>query len=244
MGAGFRIFQIEAIGNNPLTISPFLRNSTEYRDYLMSINYDSYSGKPAILNIPNYYLNTEWRPKNPSRTKWTKYSFLAGLDFTKKLIVNGGSVADHQIIYGADTIVYSNTLTLTKQLRFFGAHFGIYRHYPLFGNLSALAGLQFQANLASLMLEQRWDSTAIVVGESGTTRTAQLEDQPGRNYFQWQLMIPLGLEYAFANQKFCLRLEANPGIVRGYKRPTRFNASEAHGIGISFFYRPARPLNR
>jgi hypothetical protein len=61
-------------------------------------------------------------------------------------------------------------------------------------------------------------------------------------FFQWQVMVPLGLEYEFYQKKFGIRLEVAPGIVGSRYRRKSFAAREAHGAGIWLLYRPKQSL--
>ena len=75
---GHRIFEIDAVGNNPTTISPLLKNPAAYQNFLNTIYQNSLWGNPEILHYHTFYINGEWHKDNPKSAFWKKYTLQGG----------------------------------------------------------------------------------------------------------------------------------------------------------------------
>ena len=104
---GYRIFEWDAVGNNPTTIYPFLKDPVSYVRFLNNFNYNSLWGDPGPQTVHNLYLNVELYKNNPSSRFWKKYTIQTGLFMTNKLTKGAGAVADENI-YTIDTFKYSS----------------------------------------------------------------------------------------------------------------------------------------
>ncbi len=85
--------------------------------------------------------------------------------------------------------------------------------------------------------QQRWDSSTYTPRGGWNAKTTQLPNLKGKNIFQWQLMVPLGLEYVF-NQGLSIRLEVDAGIMGNRFTSISFAARETHGAGLWLIYKP------
>jgi len=68
---GFETFEIDAVGNNPLTIPPFLKDPLSYQNYIDQIQYNGIYGNPGVQTQRNYCFNLEWykKSRNPNSGK-------------------------------------------------------------------------------------------------------------------------------------------------------------------------------
>jgi len=233
---GWRIFEINAVGNNPTTITPFLNEPVSYENYLRNIKYNSLFGNPGVLNVQNFYINAEWYKIKPLSRFWKKYTLQAGL-LTNKITKPAGAIADEGFYYSTDTSKYVNKYSLTQKLQFFGANVGINRRINISKKLQFITGLHVQGSLALLhYYKQQWDSSTYSPSNGWKTNTTQLQHLKGKNFFQWQLMVPLGLEYEVYKKQFYIRIEVDAGIVGSKYIGKTFADKEAHGAGIWFIY--------
>jgi hypothetical protein len=233
---GSRIFEKESIGNNPLTIIPFLKNPFVYIDYLNTITYNGLNGNPGIERQRNYYLNVEFYKTSKSRF-WKKYSINIGMQITNKLIKDGLALFNERVEFSpTDSIVYTDRYSLVQNQRFFGANLGLNRYFKTSEDrFQFLIGLHWQGSFAvTHNYQQRWDSTIFVLPNTRTTTTTELSKLKGINFFEWQAMMPLGIEIDIYKQRFFIRFEAYLGITKNrYK-----SVGEAHGLGIWMHYKP------
>jgi len=85
--------------------------------------------------------------------------------------------------------------------------------------------------------KQQWDSSTFTPQQGLNTRTTILPDFKGKNFFQWQLMVPLALEYELYKKQLFLRLEADAGIVGSRLRPkslhTKRHMAQAYGLSAN-----------
>jgi hypothetical protein len=235
---GYRIFEIDAVGNNPTTISPLLKEPVAYDNYFANIKYNSLWGNPEILHLNTFYVNAEWYRHESASRFWKKHTIQAGLLLTSKITKWAGAVADERY-YSPDTISHVYKYSVTQNLQFFGANAGVNRRFTISKKLEFIAGLQAQGSFALVhRFRQQWDSSAYTPGSGWKTNNTQLPNIKGKNFFQWQVMVPLGLEYALYKKKFFIRLEVNAGIVGSKYRPKTASYKEAHGAGIWFIYQP------
>src|SRR5215213_6243215 len=113
---GYRIFELDAVGNNPTTIAPLLKEPIAYNNYLATIKYNSLFGNPVILNLSTFYVNSEWyKPEYISRF-WKKHSIQGGLLITSRITKWAGAIGDET--YFPDTANHINMYSLTQKLQF------------------------------------------------------------------------------------------------------------------------------
>jgi len=233
---GYRIFELSPVGNNPITISPILKNPEAYTDYLNSIPYNGFSGNTAPFRLHTFYLNAEFSKSGTSSRFWKTHTLQAGFVITGKLTTDAGSVENRY--HPGDTMMVIDKYSLTKNQQFFGVNFGLNHRFKISGKLQFLAGVHAQGSFALVNnYDQRWDSSIYLPnGRGSLTKTTVLPALKGKNFFQWQLMFPLGIEYDLYHKQLFVRIEFNPGIVGGPYRPKSFASRETYGAGIWFVY--------
>lgn len=244
---GFRMHGVEEIGGNPTTIGQFLKRPSLYQRYVSSLPYNSIgSGGLAMQQVPTLYLTTElWKPSSTSRF-WREHSLQVGMLLSNRLVKDGMDLSKEEFITTDNGFILKNArYSITQEIRFMGATVGINRRIHLANRLHFVAGLQGQGSVAAVhRYQQRWDSTTAVfqTGQvqptSRQAKTTRLRDLPGKNFFQWQAMAPLGLEAAVYRQRLFVRLEAALGVVGSQFRPKDLGAREAHGVGVWLTYQP------
>lgn len=233
----YRILQVEGVGNNPTTVYPLLKHPLPYINFINNFNYNSLWGDPGPQTMHNFYANVELY-KNNDATFWKKYQLLTGLYISSKMSKPAGAIANENIYTSLDSIKYSYKYSLTQNQQFFGLHLDLYRKLRLGKKVLLTAGVLAQAGFALLHnYEQRWDSSTRQSTRARQTKTTLLPPMKGKNFFQWQLMLPLGVEYQFYKNVSWVRLEIDPGIVGNRYRYRSFSAREAHAAGVSLIYR-------
>lgn len=245
---GYRVFEIQSIGGTPLTLGRFLQDPYTYQQYVDGIPYTSLAGGGgAIQRVPMYYLTAEFNKPTATSNFWRNHTVQAGVVLSKQIELTGLSIGNEKFLPSPsnpnDYTYYTNAYSLIQQQRFLGATLGVNRRFRLVNRLQFLAGLHGQASVALLhSYKQQWDSTTLVIQNSQVvrreTQTSQLPALQGKEYFQWQLFIPLGVEVAVYKQEVFVRLEANLGL-RGNAFTGKDLASlEAHGLGLWLTYQP------
>lgn len=236
---GYRIFETDAVGNNPYTIAPQLKEPAPYTSYLQSIKFNSLFGSPGILNLHTCYIQAEWAKDKPFSRFWKKYTLQTGLLLTGRITQDIGAIGYESQWASADTAIYADMYSLTRQQQFLGAALGINRRFTLSKKLQFLTGLHTQGSVAFVHhYEQRWDSSTYTPSSGWKSRITRMADLEGTNYFQWQVMIPLGLEYAVYKNRFFIRVEADAGILGNRYKGKTFASRETHGAGLFFIYKP------
>lgn len=236
---GYRIFEVNSVGNNPTTIAPLLKEPAAYQRYLNTITNNTLHGNPGVLPLRIMYINGEWQKDNPLLRFWKKYTLQAGLLLTERIRQGAGAIGEQDVRFSPDTVIHMNMYSLTKIQQFFGANAGLNRRFTVSKKFRFLLGIQAQGSFALVhRYQQRWDSSRYTPSGGWTNKRSQLPDLKGKNFFEWQVMIPLGLEYAFNQEKFCIRFELEPGIIGSRYRRKSITAREAHGAGLWLAYKP------
>jgi hypothetical protein len=234
--AGYRVFEVDAVGNNPTTIAPLLKNPDAYLAYLNTITNNSLYGNPGILDLKTFYINAEWRKTHALSRFWKKYTLQTGLLLTSTISQQAGGIGEETFSL-ADTVGHRNIYSLVKKQQFLGINAGVNRRFLISRKFQFLIGFHAQGSVAIVHhYEPTWDSTTYGAGSTPTTHIIHMANLEGKHFFQWQLMIPLGLEYALFKQRLFIRLEADAGIVGGRFRPGHHRLDEAHGVGIWLMY--------
>ncbi|MHA4847246.1 hypothetical protein ACX0G7_23990, partial [Flavitalea antarctica] len=169
---------------------------------------------------------------------WKTHTLQAGIVVTSQFTTHVGSV--EQRYWPGDTMTIVNEYILTKNQQFFGLNLGLNHRFKISGKLQFLAGVHGQGSFALVHnYEQRWDSIVHFPNQDGFfTTSTHLPALKGKNFFQWQLMFPLGFEYDLYHKQIFGRIEFNPGIVGGPYRPKSFYSRETYGVGIWLVYQP------
>jgi hypothetical protein len=235
----YRVFEMDGVGNNPTTIGPLLENPVSYKKFLDTLQYNSLWGHPGIQNLHTFYFAVEWK-KDPALSRfWKKYSIQTGILFTTKSVMSAGAIGNQTASFSPDTVVHDDRYTFTKNQQFLGLQLGVNRRFNMAKHLQFFTGLHFQGSIAIVhYYQQQLDNSTWTSGGGWTIKTTPLPDLEGKNFFQWQLMIPLGLEYAIVKNRFFIRGELDLGIVGSQFRTKSFAGSETHGFGCSLIYQP------
>lgn len=234
---GYRIFEFNAIGNAPTNIAPLLKDPVTYLKFLNTIDYNSFWGNPGPMTLRNFYFNSEWCKNNPSSSFWRRHTVQAGFLFTDKVTRSAGAIGDESFYYTPDTPKHVYKYSLTQNQQFFGVNAGLNERLKIFKRLQFFSGLHMQGSFALIHhYKQQWDSSTFTPQQGFQTRTTKLSNLKGKNFFQWQLMVPLGLEYELYKKTLFIRLEIDAGIVSSRYRGKSFFEKEAHGAGLWLIY--------
>ena len=234
---GYRVFEVSAVGNNPTTIAPLLKDPEAYQRYLNTITNNSLSGNPAIFPLHTFYLNAEWRKHNSFSRFWRKHSLQTGLLLTSRISQNAGAIGEDRSYI--DTTRHLYMYSLNKIQQFAGVNAGINRQFQLSKRSQIRVGIQAQGSIAIVhYVQQRWDSTTFKPGTGRIEKTTHLPDLKGKNFFQWQVVVPVAFEYLFYKDCLSIRLEVSPGII-GCRYRSEFNSGkEAHSAGVWLSFKP------
>jgi hypothetical protein len=171
----YRVFEMNSAGNNPTTISPFLKNPSAYQDFLKTVNYNSLYGNPGVQQLHTFYLTVEWKVDSAVTQFWKKHTLQAGLQFTGRISQEAGALAYESWYSSTDPVLHNYNYSLTKNQQFLGAHMGINRRLNLSKRLKLFYGLHAQGSFAiAHFYQQRWDSGTFVPGRGWETRTTHL----------------------------------------------------------------------
>jgi hypothetical protein len=237
---GYRVFEINAIGNNPITIARFLKDPVTYQNFINSIKYTILNGNPGIQRLHNYYINAELYKNSTSSGFWKRHTILTGLFISKKLIKDNMAIGNQEFVYSSsDTTLYINQFSVFQKQQFLGAIVGLNRRFRISNKFNFSTGLYYQASFAFFhKYQQQLDSTIFTTRTGRKTKTTRLPDLKGKNFYQWQAMIPLGFELDLYRKKWFFRLEADLGIIGSRFRPKSYYNREALGAGLSLIYQP------
>jgi len=234
---GYRVFEINSVGNNPLTITHLLKDPGSYKNFIDKLSYNGLYGGGGFQNVRHYYVNIELEKNGQSRF-WKKYSLQTGLFITNPLENKGGALENQNYVAApGDTTLYIDTYSQVHKQQFAGANVGLNRRLRLSSKLVFITGLHLQGSIAFVhYYQQQWDSSTVKQGIR-QTKTTKLPDLQAKNFFQWQAMVPFGLELNVYKGQIFIRLEGDIGIIRGRYRPRLNTLEEAHGAGLWFLYK-------
>jgi hypothetical protein len=233
------LFEMNSVGNNPTTIPELLKDRYSYQNFLSTTNYNSLYGNPGVQQVHTFYFTAEWKVDSPLSLFWKKHTLQAGLLVTNRIAQSAGAVANQRFSYSPDTVLHEDKYSLFKNQQFLGGQVGLNRRYNISKKLQLFSGLHLQGSFAVVHhYQQQLDSSTFAPSRGWTSSTSQLPHLKGKNFFQWQVMVPLGIEYDIHQKELFLRLELIVGMVGSRYRPKTFAAKEAHGIGLSLIYHP------
>ena len=235
LSGGYRISEIDAIGTNPLDISPLLKDPTGYNQFLNQFIYNGYGGNPGPQTVHTFYINAELY-KNRRYGFW-KYAYLhTGLFVTNNLHTNAGGLDNS---YLQDSTLYNIIYSLRHNTLYFGINLGINRTTKLANRLQSTIGLEVQGGVALIHNYQPHIDSSVLRASTThweTIYSQQLLTMQGKHYFQWQIALPLGIEYEVWKQTLTIRAEVSPAYVHCRYRNKSFAGGEAHFAGLWLFY--------
>jgi hypothetical protein len=235
---GFRIFELDAFGNNPTTLAPLLKNPQPYQEYINNFDWNSLHGNPGIHVFKNFYLSAEFHKLSPESRFWKKHTLQAGLFISTKG-EKGHMGIGNEGWHWEDTTRYSYHYKPIQELQFAGAHLGVNRRHRLSKKLYFVYGLHVQGSVAvHHIFKQNWDSSTFhLPSDRRTSFTHKGKDLKGKHYLQWQAMVPFGLEVNIYRQRLFVRAEAIFGYIGGRFQKLYGSTWEGHGVGLWFGYR-------
>ncbi|RXK59772.1 hypothetical protein ESA94_11985 [Lacibacter luteus] len=237
--AGYRVFEYGSKGNNPLTISNFLKDPDSYNNFLNNFPYNELTGNPSTTNLHSFYLNAEIGKQKGRTNFWKKHNIQFGLFLTEYDGRRTGTISNVTYQLNSDTSRIAYQYSITHRHQFLGINIGFNRRFTLAKNFQLLLGLHLQTGYTIRNRYKQQIDTLIYGTQIGWLQTTtKMPDLKGRKHFQTQAMIPIGFEYAFTKKKnYAVRLEFDFGIVDNRYRMKKFYDREAHGAGIWFIYK-------
>ncbi|MEP6584446.1 MAG: hypothetical protein ABJA90_09265, partial [Ginsengibacter sp.] len=153
------------------------------------------------------------------------------------ILVKKGLSVERRDYYQADSTLSIQTYSLIQNQQFFGIMAGLNRRLKISNKLFLFVALHYQGSFASLHKYQTQLDSFVVNNTGAFTSTRKLPDLQGKNFYQWQAMIPFGLELDIYKKQFYIRLEGDAGLIGGQYRPRSYLNSQAWGIGLAAIYR-------
>jgi hypothetical protein len=238
----YRVFEVESVGNNPTTIASFLKDPQAYLNFLNTLSYNGILGNGGIDNLQTFYAGVTLGKNQADSRFWKKYTIETALFLTKRSRTSTGALTNQYHAYSPDTVYHDNRYSLYRNIQFFGGLIGLNRHFRISGRFQFFIGLYLQGGLAVVHhYNQSLDSNTYQPStKTWTYHSTVLPDLAGTNYFQWRVMIPLGIEYAIIKQKLHLRFELDPGITGSRYVGKTFADRESHGFGLTLLYKPVK----
>lgn len=236
---GYRVFEMNSFGNNPTTITNLLKDPAAYQNFLTTLTYNGFYGNPGISNLHTFYISAEFGKDLSQARFWRKYSIQAGLLFTTKSSEAAGALSNQFFTYSPDTVMHDNRYSLVKNQQFMGIQTGLNRRFKISKKFHALLGLYVQGSFAIINnYQQQMDTSTFSTSVGWKRSSTPLPALKRKNYFQWQAMIPLGLEYGVYQNRITLRIELDIGIMANPYIGRTYAERECNGWGISIIYRP------
>lgn len=237
--AGYKVFYIDGVGNNPTTIASIMKDPVAYQDFLNRTQYNGLSGGGGIQDLKTFYFNTELYKAGSLSNFWKKYSIQTGVLLSSKLVKNGLAV-ERRDYSPNDSTLYINTYSLVQKQQFLGANLGVNRRFTLSKKILFVLGFQYQASFAFFhRYGQRLDSSSVSPANGRVNKTTVLPDLNAKNFYQWQAMIPFGLEWQTWQKQFAIRFEGEAGLIGSRYRPKRGTYPQAWGLGFWLIYKPS-----
>ncbi|MGZ3853893.1 MAG: hypothetical protein ACXVBX_13940 [Flavisolibacter sp.] len=236
---GYRAFELEPIGNNPLTVTPLMKDPQAYFYYINRIQWNGLYGNPAVQIQRNYSANAEWYKSSTKSRFWKKHTIQIGFLLSNRLTKGNMGLENQKVIVtSTDTALFSDVLWLTQKQQFAGINTGITRRGRICNSVTFITGFHFEAGVAFFhKYTQKWDSS-IFHAQIWTTKTSQLPDLKGTNFLQWRMVAPIGFEWNAYKHQVYLRAEFDLGIVGDRYRTSALVQREAAGFGVSLIYQP------
>ena len=233
---GSKMIEQSAFGNNTMVLAPLLKYPEPYTKYISNQSYNSFIGNPIIQWVYSYHLGLELYKHNSDSRFWRKNTVQSSLFFTNKLHKGNMAMGNQGML--PDTTFYDYNHHLEQKLQFIGAQLGLNRRLKISRKINFVTGIQLLGSLAiHHKYKQYLDSSTFHAKRGRTSRITTLASLEGRNYTQWQAIIPLALEIDLYRKQIFLRPEFNAGIISGKLRSFyRKTPEEAHGFGITLIY--------
>lgn len=241
-GLGYKVFEIDLKGNNLSSVEPYVKNRDAYQQLVGPVlaSSNSFWGDPGVGHLKTVYANVELQKKDPQTRFAKQFSVQAGLLLTTTSRRPTGRAGFVSSYANVDTPITSNTLALVNHQQLAGANIGLNWRAKILRHLNFVTGLHVQGSFTIKgYYAPSFDSSVYRPATGWITKSVAQPKIDATQYFQWQAMIPLGLELELYKQQLLLRAEAYLGWLGDRYRTTRYDR-EAHGIGFWLIYQPRR----
>lgn len=230
------MFEVNAIGNSPHTLALMLKHPEPYLDFINNLSWNSLYGNPGIQVLHHHQVAVELYKNYRASRFWKRYGLQAGIFVSSKLEKSGMSIGNQGML--PDTTFFYDHYSITQHQCFAGVLAGLNRRIRLGRNISFATGLHLTGSIAiQHRFHQQRDSNTFHSRRGWTYHTTPLGPLEGKNYLQWQAMVPLALEINIYRNKLLVRPEVFAGIIGGkYYKIFRRVPEEAHGAAMSVVY--------
>jgi hypothetical protein len=240
IGLGYQLTETEAVANNPYTITGVVKNPIAYQNFLTSFQATGFSGGGGIQNLQWFTMQAGFNFLTANK-KQSKYALLMGLGISNRLIKPMSLVKDSLLydITNNDTIAQIKRHYLNQSQQFFAFNVGLQKSFKLNKNLYFTAGINGIFSIATTHYytqQQNIFQYSFKQQREIKNETTSIADTwKGKNFFQFQLQAPFGIEYSLLKNRITLKPQLILGIVnRGSLSFS--NVTEAHGFSFSTLY--------
>lgn len=233
---GFRLYEATAFSGTPYTLSKYLKSRSDYA-LIEDFPATGVNGSPGQIQVvKQYYLNGIFGG-NPETSKfWKRHRLQAGFFVGSKLSTVIMALKQFTAFEEpSDTLYVRERLLFRQHLRFAGINVGLRRHFELFRNFSVLLGADLEGKMSILHHYVRKKEVFTALKDEKYTHTGEaLPRFEGKRVWQAQLMIPLGLAYAY--EPFVLRVEGFLGA-KFNKYHNKIQDIETNGLAFWLGYK-------
>ncbi len=243
--AGYRLSERTPTGNNPFMIGPLIKDKQTYQELLFALPYNGIIGNPSSYLSHTFYLNTEWQKEQSGSRFWRRHTITAGVLATAKATRSVGQLEYKRYFITPDTGYIQQTYSVTQKQQLFGLNIGLNRIFPVAKKTNIIAGLHMQTAIAAIhSYQHQQDSNVFRPAYGWKAYSTALPDLEGTSFVQWQLLLPIGIEYYFFKQQLGIRLETNVGYADGPSSSLSRADNFFAGMGAWLIYQPAQRRGR
>jgi hypothetical protein len=227
---GYRIYEMNPVGNNPYTIPELLKDPEAYQEMISQYEVDGFNGGAGIQVPKQYYINVELGNKDSKF--WSKHSLQAGF-FVGSQLFKRMSLTNTDVNH-ADSSYVTEYYYFTQNQRFVGLNLGLRRRITLSKNFNFMIGLEAEGR-ATVQHNYTQQKESIFLSNTDSEITYQnLPSFKGKMITQGHVMLPFGFE--FVHKSISLRAEGFIGILDDKYRSS-IMMKEGHGLSFWIGYR-------
>jgi hypothetical protein len=237
----YRWFQMNAFGNNPTTVGPLMKDEAAYERQFKTITWNALAGAPGIHDLHTIYLGADWKVNRKDSRFWKKVSIQTSIEFTQRIKDAAGNVSNNSAGYSDTTKRYDYQYTLSRQRQYAGLMVGLLKRSKLGNRFNFTWGLNTQLSVCiAHIYHQEYDTVTYTQSTGWQTKVTKLPDLKAKNILQWQVYVPLGLEFLAYKDVLSVRAEFLIGFVGNRFIPHTYGSRESNGFGFSVSYWPRK----
>lgn len=245
-GAGMQAHRMNLPLNHVYLVDYHMKDPDGYMDYINQISMMSDEGHDNRHLLKEFVFTAEFCKPGSSSRFWKHYTVEAGLAISTRVdkFIGAFERFDAEIL-PTELVQQFTEYRISRRQRYAGVSLTLYRKFRLSPRLTSYIGLRAQPGLAiSNTFKSDWHAYIYRNYQYSESTDLRAQDWKGRNYYQGQATVPIGLEWESKSMPMAFRMNLSAGVMTINLHERSFLSQYIYGAGFSVLYKPGEFGNK